>query len=657
MEEKLQVIGPDLKRVQKKWLGRISREEKAHKDFRDHAEDVEDVFNDFSEDDLYVPLYWQVVQIEHVGVYSNQPVPDVRPRSEIQNPLHRSIATIVERGLSYCVDNPSFDTNMHRAVDDYLSIGIGVMRVKVDSIINHSTHTVPVFAPNPMTGEQMQIGQRLEQKEEVGDQHIRWEYVPWRRFGWEPCNNWKECEWIYFRHRMTRAQAKERFGKEVKGSNVEHNVDATSWKAKSVDIYEIWCKKKREVIFVAKGEAEPLEVIPDPLELIDFFPIPTPMMTNIPSEELIPQPDYDYIEAYDTELNRLQERRMGLLEQIKASGAYDKGIPELAEMLENDDGEYSAVQNLMGRISQAGGPDGIIYHLPLAEKSEVLRQLTDQIQFVRQQVDEVLGISDIVRGVTSASETATAQEIKGRWVGIRLTRKRETVQYSVREMMRIMAQLLVSHITPDNLQRMTQMPITEQMMQMLSNDMMMEFSVDIELDSTVAKDEFRERETRQEMLNGIAQFSQSVLPMVQQNMLPSDTASAILRAALTPYARYDRGLEESLTALPTSQKQLQQLGQQLQQAQQQLQQTQQQMQQWQMIAQQLQQQATTAKAAKETADAEKKRAETDEIRSGLDADRMESQETAASIAYKRAQAIESLARADEILEAPTPPLQ
>jgi hypothetical protein len=222
---------------------------------------------------------------------------------------------------------------------------------------------------------------------------------------------------------------------------------------------------------------------------------------------------------------------------------------------------------------------------------------------VKAQVDEILGISDIVMGVTKASESATAQDIKGRWVGIRLTRKRECVQYTIREMMRIMSQLLGSHITPQNLQRMTQMQMTEEMMQLFTDDVLMMFAIDIETESTVAKDEKEERRAHQEMLNGVAQFAQAVLPMVQQNMLPADTATAILKTSLKPYARYDRGLEESLNQLPTTQKQLQELNGELQKTGQQLQQVGGEMEQWKQLAQKLQMESTEAKSKKLLAEA------------------------------------------------------
>jgi hypothetical protein len=598
--------------AQKVWTQRIKREEQDHKDFRRYSRKVEKIFRVAPGEEVVIPLYWSVVGVEHAGVYSNQPVPEVRPRNEQDNPVYTAVATTIQRGLNYAVEHPSFDSSMHRCIDDFLAMGLGVPRVKVDSIITETTYPSPIFAEQqtPMGPQQVQVGTREETNKEVGDQTIRWEYVPWARFGWEPCTEWKMCSWIYFRHRMTMLQIKKRFGRTIKASKdtKDQNGRQDEWKQRTYDIYEVWDKSNKKVLFIAKGEHEPIEEIDDPLALVDFWPIPQAMMTNIPSEELVPQPDYDYIKAYDAELNRLQERRMSLLEQIKASGAYDQGMEELNDILDLNDGEMKPIMNMMSRMQAAGGADNFIWMLPLSEKLEALRTVTEQMQVVKAQVDEILGISDIVRGVTQASETAKAQEIKGRWVGVRLTRKRETVIYTVKSMMKIMAQLLASHITPENLSRMTQMEITEEMQQVLSDDMMMEFVIDIETDSTIAKDEFQEKETFQEMLNGVAQFSQSVLPMVQANQMPATVSSAILQAALRPYAKYDRSLEEALGKLPQTTEQLKGLNEQLQKGQTDLQtsqgetqQAQQQQQYWQSIAEDLQRKSTEAATAEKLA--------------------------------------------------------
>jgi hypothetical protein len=602
--------------AQKVWLQRIKREEKTHDKFRENSRKVEKVFRGTVDDGtLYVPLYWSVVGVEHVGVYSNQPVPDVRPRNDPQNPTFRAIATCIRRGLSYCIDHPSFDASMHRSVDDFLAMGLGTLRIKVDSIMNKETSRAPIMGQiqTPAGPVEAQVGSREVVNESMGDQTVRWEYVPWARFGWEPCNDWKHCNWIYFRHRMTALQIKKRFGRMVAASkdDKDRGNDPGQWKQQTWDIYEIWDKTKRQVVFLAKGESQPVQVIEDPLELIDFWPIPGMMNTNLPSEELIPKADYDYIKHYDAELNRLQERRMSILEQIKASGAYDKGLPELKGILELDDGEMMPIPNLLQRMAAAGGTDGFLWFQPITEKMEALRVITEQMMVVKGQVDEILGISDIVRGVTVASETATAQEIKGRWVGVRLTRKRETVIYTVKQMMRMMSQLLVSHITPQNLQRMTQMEITEEMMNIMQDDMLMQFIIDIESDSTIAKDEFKEKETFQEMLNGVAQFAQAVMPMVAQNQMPATVSSAILQAALKPYTKYDRNLEDAMSELPQTQAQMQQMNQTIQQGQQENQQLTEQMNYWQQLATMLQQDATDAKAAKDQADVRLKDSQVD----------------------------------------------
>jgi regulator of replication initiation timing len=642
----------EISQSQRVWAQRISREEKSHKNYRDRARKIEKIFRPPSDDDLFVPLLWSVVGVEHVGLFSNQPSPDVRPRNEEQNPTFRAVAKAIQRGLSYFIDHPSFDDAMHRSLDDYLAMGLGIPRVKVDSIINTTTSHAPIFSTvqTPSGPQQVPVGQRPVEEKIVGDQTVRWEYVPYARFGWEPCNDWKHCNWIYFRHRMTQLQMKQRFGRTIVASKDQNNAsdrgDESSWKQKTFDIYEIWDKRKKEVIFFSKGENDLIEVTPDPLELVDFYPCPRPMMTNLPSEEIIPKPDYDYIESYDIELNRLQERRMSLTEQIKAAGAYDKGLSdELADMLELQDGQLLPIDSLMQRLQAAGGVDNAIWFLPIMDKIEALRVVNEQIITVKAQVDEILGISDIVRGVTSASETATAQEIKGRWVGVRLTRKRETVIYTVKSMLRIMAQLLSSHITPENLQRITQMPLTEEMLAIMQDDMMMDFSIDIETDSTVAKDEFREKETFQEMLNGVSQYAGTVLPMVQQNALPAGVASAILSAALKPYARYDRQLEEQMGQLPQTMGQLQQLNQQTQQLTQENQQLQAQVGQMQQYIQLIEQQAKQAKAQKEAADAllkqaqaQKVKGETRELYGETKPAQLDLVETASKVDLNRAQA-------------------
>jgi hypothetical protein len=55
--------------------------------------------------------------------------------------------------------------------------------------------------------------------------------------------------------------------------------------------------------------------------------------------------------------------------------------------------------------------------MPIDGLAKIVLQLVEQREQVKQTIYEVTGISDIVRGASKADETATAQQIKGRWAG------------------------------------------------------------------------------------------------------------------------------------------------------------------------------------------------------------------------------------------------
>ena len=61
---------------------------------------------------------------------------------------------------------------------------------------------------------------------------------------------------------------------------------------------------------------------------------------------------------------------------------------------------------------------------------------------IKGQIYEITGISDIIRGQTAASETATAQQIKGQYAGLRLKSMQETVALFASELLRIKAQIV-----------------------------------------------------------------------------------------------------------------------------------------------------------------------------------------------------------------------
>jgi len=85
-------------------------------------------------------------------------------------------------------------------------------------------------------------------------------------------------------------------------------------------------------------------------------------------------------------------------------------------LTEGDNNTLIPVDKWMA-FSEKGGLQGSIQLLPLEVIAATLINLYTAHKNVTDQIYEITGISDIIRGQTSASETATAQQIKGQYAG------------------------------------------------------------------------------------------------------------------------------------------------------------------------------------------------------------------------------------------------
>jgi hypothetical protein len=165
-----------------------------------------------------------------------------------------------------------------------------------------------------------------------------------------------------------------------------------------------------------------------------------------------------------------------------------------------------------------------------------------------QTIYEITGISDIMRGSSAASETATAQQIKATMGSVRVRDMQQDIQRWVRDTLRIMSELMAEHFEAQVLMDMTgiklptraevqqqmvqaqmqamqtgqpfqppaEMPLTiDDVMETLRNDKLRSYVIDIESDSTVFEDAQQEKSDRIELLQAISQFVGNWLPIAQ----------------------------------------------------------------------------------------------------------------------------------------------
>jgi hypothetical protein len=204
-------------------------------------------------------------------------------------------------------------------------------------------------------------------------------------------------------------------------------------------------------------------------------------------------------------------------------GVYDASQAGIQRMLtEGFDNQLIPVDS-WAAFSEKGGVKGTIDFLPLDQTVMALQQCYQAREQAKQVVYDVTGLSDIIRGSSVASETATAQQIKGQYASMRLKRMQMDVAVFASELLRIKAQLMCDLYSPENLIEMSGIMGTddgvyaEQAIQLMKSEPARNFRIEVASDSLVEMDEATEKQSRTEFLTAFGQAMQNSLPIMQQS--------------------------------------------------------------------------------------------------------------------------------------------
>jgi hypothetical protein len=240
------------------------------------------------------------------------------------------------------------------------------------------------------------------------------------------------------------------------------------------------------------------------------------------TETLVPVPDYVLYQDQADEIDKLTNRISLLIEAVKVVGVYDASQAGIQRMLtEGFDNQLIPVDS-WAAFSEKGGVKGTIDFLPLDQTIQALNQCYQAREQAKQVVYDVTGLSDIIRGSSVASETATAQQIKGQYASMRLKRMQMDVAVFASELLRIKAQLMCDLYSPENLIQMSGIMGTddgvyaEQAIQLMKSEPARSFRIEVASDSLVEFDEAAEKASRTEFLTAFGQAMQNSLPIMQQ---------------------------------------------------------------------------------------------------------------------------------------------
>jgi hypothetical protein len=522
------------KREDDRWMKRSKKIVKRYRDDRSSSYDGNKRYN----------ILWSNIQVLMPALYGKTPRAQVERRWKDQDPVGRTAAVIMERALQYEIDHyGDYENATRHATLDRLLPGRGTVWVRfeakeVETLQSQATgedQGYEEYSENAVAATSLET----QVVPEMGHEQLETtpvDYVYWEDFRCSPARNWDEVTWIARRVYMTKDEIEARFGEDAaKGCPMTHEpIGLDEMKSqgasqadmdalKKAQIWEIWCKGSESVYWVAEGYDKLLDHKPDPYGLDNFWPCPKPLFATQTTDTLVPVPDYVLYQDQADEIDDLTKRIGLLIDAIKVVGVYDASQPSIQRMLNEGVDNMLIPVDSWAAFSEKGGIKGTVDFLPLDNVIQALNQCYAAREQAKQVVYDVTGLSDIVRGSSQASETATAQQIKGQYASMRLKNMQHAVALFVSDTLRIKAQLMADLYSPQTLINMSGIMGTkdamyaEQAIQLLKSEPMRNFRIEVAADSLAEMDEMAEKQSRTEFLTAFGNAMKNSIPVMQQS--------------------------------------------------------------------------------------------------------------------------------------------
>lgn len=431
-----------LKGKYKYWTGQIADAFKREKTYREEGKKSVDLYEAKHPELVPFNILYSNIEVLAPAVYNARPIPIVQRRYKDADPSGKAVSDVSTRLLKYLIDNESenydaFDDLMQAGVLDGLTTNRGLTRFK---FVSHG------------------------QSECVYGEAVRWD-----KFFHGYSRTWKKVPWIGFEWDMTEDELRSNFpdipleltniafqATEDSEENSDSKEDLKG--VKLFKVYEIWDKRTRKVEFYSSVyPTGPMKSVDDPLNLTGFFPIPRPLNFMRKITTLVPTPLYQQYMAQAKELNEITRRLKAIIKACKIRGAYNSTIEGIEKILSADDNEMIPVENLAS-MPDGAKMDQMLWIMPIADLVSAAQSLYQQREAVKNVIYEITGISDILRGASVASETATAQNIKNQWGSLRLKKMQKEVQRYVRDCLAIMLEIAGHTFELSTIMQMTGAP-------------------------------------------------------------------------------------------------------------------------------------------------------------------------------------------------------
>ena len=517
----------------------------------------------YAKDESKVNLFWSTMQVLLSMLYARPPKADVaRSFQDYDDDVARVSGTILQRLLNRAFDDnvSAWDSAVRQGIEDWLVVGEGQIWLRYE--VTTEPYEIPAVFD--------EFGQELspaEEAERIVNEDAPCDYIYWEDFFYSPARTWHEVRWVARRVFMTKDQLVARFGEKIAAQvplgnySKKDQVNDQSPKHdpwSKAEVFEIWCKEKRKVYWYAKSCDIILDVKDDPLGLDGFFPCPKPLAANVTSSNFMPRADYIFAQDQFNELDEINTRITWLTRAAKVVGVYDKSAEGIQRVFnQGSENQLIPVDN-WAMFAEKGGIKGQVDWVPIAEVVNAIDHLRQYRQDKVVQIYEVLGVSDIMRGSSKASETAAAQQIKAQFGSTRIQLKQFYIADWITQALRIKAEIICKHFQPEtiikrsNIERTPDAPLAMAAVQLLKDEEMNEYRINIEADSMAALDWAAERDAAVQFMQGLGAFISQVAPMAQQVPQAAPVLMSLLQWSVSKFrvsTQIESVLDQAISAL------------------------------------------------------------------------------------------------------------
>ncbi len=392
-------------------------------------------------------------------LYGNLPKVDVARRyADPNDDVSRVTAEIMERILNNDVQDRGEEYNsvLRACLQDRLLAGLGVARVRYEV----ETETTTII--------QMEANEDGAEQTEVEAERVVWEDAPvdyfhWRDVLWSWGRTWSDLTWLGYRVWMNKDEVTERFGADVAKKLTYHKQTPSSDKDimddpdlgdvwNKAEVWEIWDKVERKVVFISKGYPKVIETREDPLQLNAFFPSPPFFIANCTTTLYQPTPDWHMARDLYEEIDRLQTRIAMITEAVKVVGVYDSSQEGVQRMMkEGADNNLIPVSN-WALFGERGGLQGVIDWMPLADIVNALDKLRDLRNETIELLYQVTGMSDVLRGSGAGQYEGVGQaQLKARFGSVRVQKLSDEFATFASDLLALKAEVIARHFSPETI--------------------------------------------------------------------------------------------------------------------------------------------------------------------------------------------------------------